>query len=107
MERYIEENQKRDDRVNPNKWWENFGDDLEEYYYMFVSGHFTGNIQAQLERLSRNKGVKGAAVDIVNLLLCADSCKSGTFTQEDIRNRMFQNREYRFSLTDQASDPQV
>ncbi len=95
MERYIGENQTRNEKVNPNKWWENFADDLNEFYFMFVSGHFTGNFKSQIERISRNKGINGTAVAVANLLLCAEEYKSGRFTHEKIKNEMFNNSEYK------------
>ncbi|MCI9626210.1 MAG: hypothetical protein HFI90_05445 [Clostridia bacterium] len=94
MERYIGENQTRDDKVNPNKWWENFDGDIDKFYFMFVSGHFVGNFKSQIERISRNKGIRGAAVAVANLLLCAEAYKAGCFTHETIRNEMFHNEEF-------------
>ena len=64
MERYVRENQTRDELVNPNQWWENFENGLGTFYFLFVAGHFNGNVQAQLERISRNTGVLGAAASI-------------------------------------------
>ncbi len=93
MERYIGENQTRDEKVNPNKWWENFDSGIEDFYFLFVSGHFTGNFEAQLDRISRNKGIRGGALPVVQLLLCAEAYKAGTLTHEGIRDRLFQNKE--------------
>lgn len=94
MERYIGENQARDDKINPNKWWENFNGDIEDFYFMFVSGHFKGNFKSQIERISRNKGINGTAVAVANLLLCAEAYKAGCFTHKTIRNEMFNNGEF-------------
>lgn len=97
MERYIGENQTRNEKVNPNKWWEHFSDDVNEFYFMFVSGHFIGNFKSQIERISRNKGIKGTALAVTNLLLCAEAYKSGSFTHETIKNEIFNNTEYIFN----------
>lgn len=97
MERYIGENQTRNEKINPNKWWENFSDDINEFYFMFVSGHFIGNFKSQLERISRNKGINGTALAITNLLLCAEAYKSGQFTHEMIKNELFNNDEFVFN----------
>lgn len=94
MERYIGENQTRNEKVNPNKWWEHFADDVNEFYFMFVSGHFIGNFKAQIERISRNKGINGTALAVTNLLLCAEAYKAGLFTHETIKNKMFNNGEF-------------
>lgn len=94
MERYIGENQTRDERINPNKWWEHFADDVNEFYFMFVSGHFTGNFKSQIERISRNKGINGTALAVTNLLLFAEAYKAGQFTHETIKNNLFNNGEF-------------
>ncbi len=96
MERYIGENQTRNEKINPNKWWEYFDDNINEFYFMFVSGHFIGNFQSQLERISRNKGIRGTALAVTNLLLCAEAYKAGRFTHETIRDEIFNNAEYLF-----------
>ena len=97
MERYIGENQTRNEKVNSNKWWDHFSDDLNEFYFMFVSGHFIGNFKSQIERISRNKGIKGTALAITNLLLCVEAYKSGRFTHETMKNEIFNNTEYIFN----------
>lgn len=94
MERYIGENQTRNEKVNPNKWWENFDSDINEFYFMFVSGHFIGNFKSQIERISRNRGINGTALAVTNLLLCAEAYKAGYFTHEAIKNEMFNNGEF-------------
>ena len=94
MERYIGENQTRNEKVNSNKWWNNFGADINEFYFMFVSGHFVGNFKAQIERISRNKSVNGVALAVTNLILLAEAYKAGRFTHETIKNEMFNNSEF-------------
>lgn len=95
MERYIGENQTRNEKINPNKWWENFADDINDFYFMFVSGHFVGNFKSQIERVSRNKGINGVAVAVTNLLLCAEAYKTGIFTHETIKMSIFNNSEFK------------
>lgn len=97
MERYIGENQTRNVKVNPNKWWENFADDVNEFYFMFVSGHFTGNFKSHIERISQNKGINGTALAVTNLLLCAEAYKSGNLNHELIKNKVFNNGEFVFN----------
>lgn len=94
MERYIGENQTRDEKVNSNKWWDNFGVDINEFYFMFVSGHFVGSFKAQIERISRNKSINGVALAVTNLILLAEAYKAGRFTHETIKNEMFNNSEF-------------
>ena len=95
MERYIGENQTRNEKINPNKWWEYFADDVNDFYFMFVSGHFVGNFKAQIERISRNKGVKGTALAVTNLLLCAEAYKAGRFTHKTIKTELFNNDDFK------------
>lgn len=94
MERYVRENQTRDELVNPNKWWENFDRELGSFYFLFVAGYFNGNVQAQMERISRNTGVPGAAVSISQLLLLADAIKGGCIDLQKLQRQMFQNSEF-------------
>lgn len=94
MQQYLEENQVRRKKVNPDKWWRDFPRNTTEFYFLFVAGHFVGKFQLQLERISKNKGVKGAAVSVANLLLCAEAFKAGTLTHGKIRKEMFNNTEF-------------
>ena len=94
MERYIRENANRDEKVNPNKWWENFPEEVKKYYFVFISGSFKGKFEEQLKRLSMTTGVTGSAVNVVNLLLGAEKLKSGEFTIEELEKAMFNNSEF-------------
>lgn len=94
MERYIRENANRDEEVNPNKWWENFSEEVEKYYFVFISGSFKGKFEEQLKRLSMITGVTGSAVNVVNLLLGAEKLKSGEITIEELEKAMFNNSEF-------------
>jgi hypothetical protein len=77
MQRYIQENQRRDEHENPNRWWENFGNDVKNFHFIFVSGHFIGRYQEQINRITRITNTNGAAVKIYDLLLAADRIKGG------------------------------
>lgn len=94
MERYVRENNKRDEEINPNKWWENFSEEVEKYYFVFISGSFKGKFEEQLRRLSMTTGVNGSAVNVVNLLLGAEKIKSGEMTIEELEKAMFNNSEF-------------
>ncbi|MEG2583942.1 MAG: restriction endonuclease FokI C-terminal domain-containing protein, partial [Oscillospiraceae bacterium] len=94
MERYIGENQTRDERINPNKWWEHFDEDINIFHFMFVSGHFKGNYQSQIKRISANKGVKGTAIAVINLLLLAELYKNDELSHKSIGASIFNNDEY-------------
>lgn len=93
MRRYISNNQGRDERINPTKWWEEFPDYLEKYCFMFVSGDFKGNIDEKLNKIYLETGTKGTAMPIVTALLTADRIKSGDMTlkqfEEGITNTVY------------------
>lgn len=89
MERYIRENQRRDAKINQNEWWNTFPKSIDVFHFMFIAGHFKGNYLSQIERLQRSTGIKGAAVDIRELLLTANRCKSGEIDHADIENCFF------------------
>ena len=40
MRRYIDENNKRNENINPNKWWCNFPNTIKKFSYLFVSSEF-------------------------------------------------------------------
>lgn len=77
MTRYIEENKARQASINPNRWWRIFEDGVCDFYYAFVSGEFTGGFKDRLKNIWERTGVRGAAVNTVNLLLLAEELKSG------------------------------
>jgi hypothetical protein len=89
MQRYVQENQRRDERENPNKWWDNFGEDVRRFYFMFVSGHFIGRYQEQIDRISHITQTRGAAVEISKLLLFADKVKENSYSLDYAENAIF------------------
>ena len=89
MERYIRENQTRDLEINPNAWWDIFPAQLDNFYFMFVSGHFKGNYMNQIDRIERNTGISGAAIEIKRLLITANGYKAGTISHSGIEKAFF------------------
>jgi hypothetical protein len=89
MKRYVEENQRRDELENPNKWWTIFGDDVQTFYFMYISGHFNGHYKDQLERLSRITATHGAAVTVSELLITADKIKGKLYSYSDAQLVLF------------------
>ncbi|EGD29190.1 type IIS restriction enzyme FokI [Streptococcus sanguinis SK72] len=97
MVRYIEDNQLKDVLRNPNKWWECF-DDAEhkkEYYFLWISSKFVGEFSSQLQDTSRRTGIKGGAVNIVQLLLGAHLVYSGEISKDQFAAYM-NNTEINF-----------
>ncbi len=89
MQRYVQENQRRDEQENPNKWWDNFGEDVKRFYFMFVSGHFVGKYQEQIDRISRITNTRGAAVEIRKLLLTADKMKQNGYSLDYVERSIW------------------
>ncbi|MEY8353649.1 restriction endonuclease FokI C-terminal domain-containing protein [Lachnospiraceae bacterium 54-53] len=83
MYRYIEENKERDERINPNKWWEIFDEEVTRYHFAFVSGAFTGGFKERLNNIRMRSGICGAAVSSMNLLLLAEELKAGRLGYEE------------------------
>ncbi|MDR2599446.1 MAG: hypothetical protein LBC73_04135 [Oscillospiraceae bacterium] len=90
MQRYIQENQRRDEIENPNKWWENFSDNVRYFYFMFVAGYFTGRYQDQINRICQITSTKGTAIEVYDLILFAESIKDGTYSLTDLTDIIFE-----------------
>ena len=97
MSRYINENVRRSETLNPNKWWENFGTGVSCFTFLFVTSYLKGEFEKQLEYISNaNSGIKGAAISVENLLYYAEGIKSGTITYADFYDT-FNNKEMIFT----------
>lgn len=95
MERYVRENTTRNQHINPNKWWEIFPTNIDEYKFLFVSGYFKGSFENQLERINLSTGIQGGALNVENLLLGAEYLKRGVISLHDIQTK-FVNKEIEF-----------
>lgn len=94
MKRYLSNNQKRDEKINPTKWWNEFPDYLKNYYFMFVSGSFKGDMSEKLNKIYLETSVSGTAMPIVTALLIADKIKSEEITLQDFEKGIC-NTEFR------------
>ena len=88
MSRYINDNQKRDAKINPNEWWKIFPIAVKHFYHLFVSSFFVGQFTQQLSYIARDKGENGAAITTENLLYLADELKSQKRKYEEVKNLM-------------------
>ena len=95
MSRYIRENQTRDTAINPNHWWDNFPDTINEFNFAFISSVFKGNISATLQRIALDTGVNGTAISVINLLLTAENLKSNYLAHSDFYDALNSNSEMR------------
>ena len=93
MRRYVDENNKRDAKINPNKWWENFPKLLNRFNFMFVSSEFNGQFEEKLSNIANTTGINGAAMNVVNLLLFAENIKSEFIGLEQAYDLMTKNSE--------------
>lgn len=93
MRRYIEENNKRNIKINSNKWWDSFPMLLNKFSFLFVSSEFNGQFENKLENISTTTGINGAAMNVVNLLVFAENIKSEIIGLEQAYQLMTQNSE--------------
>ena len=93
MTRYVVENNERDENRNPNKWWDNFSSDIDEFYFTFISGEFRGNIDEKLNRISISTNRKGVAIAIISLLRLANEIKAQRMDLNSVKN-IFMNKVY-------------
>lgn len=75
MQRYIVQNLKRTPGIPANEWWKEFEKDVKNFYFLFISSKIIGNFKNNLNELSSNTGIKGAAISVDNLLYLSDKLK--------------------------------
>lgn len=92
MSRYIEENKQRIDGVPSNEWWKNFGEDVTDYTFLFVTSFLKGNFKNSLEYISQMKDIDGGAIAVDNLLYVAEALKSEKISYSDFFT-LFNNDE--------------
>ena len=90
MIRYIEDNQKRDNKRNPIEWWREFEVQIpaNSYYYLWVSGRFTGRFDEQLVYTSSQTNTRGGALEVEQLLWGADAVMKGKLNVSDLPKYM-------------------
>ena len=93
MRRYIEDNQTRNSEINATEWWKEFPDYIKNYYFMFVSGSFKGDIAEKLNKIYLKTKVSGTALAIITALLVADEIKSNRITRLQFSEKIL-NNEY-------------
>lgn len=93
MVRYIEENNKREKERNSNEWWKEFGDNINKFYFSFISGKFIGNIEEKLQRITIFTNVYGNAMTIITLLYLANEIKANRLKTMEVV-KYFDNKVY-------------
>ena len=93
MIRYVEENNKREKERNSNEWWKEFGDNIDKFYFSFISGKFVGNIEEKLQRITIFTNVYGNAMTIITLLYLANEIKANRLKNMEVV-KYFDNKVY-------------
>lgn len=88
MIRYIDENKRRSKTLNKNEWWTVFGKDVNHYNYAFISSSFVGGFRDRLSYIWGRTGVKGAAINSVNLIYIAELLKSKQLSYESMISKL-------------------
>lgn len=93
MVRYVEENNKREKERNSNEWWKEFGDNINKFYFSFISGKFIGNIEEKLQRITIFTNVYGNAMTMITLLYLANEIKANRLKTMEVV-KYFDNKVY-------------
>ena len=96
MRRYVQENTKRDPKLNDNEWWKIFPDELSTYYFLFVTGKFVGSFEDKLDNIYHSTKVKGGGINIEELLYGANAIKENALSLTEFPG-YFDNKEIIFS----------
>lgn len=92
MIRYIEENKNRGD-LNPNHWWEHFGENVSSFSYLFISSEFKGHYRDNIQYIKNRTDYNGGVINSKNLLLFAEEVHSGILSYNDSFQALRSNNE--------------
>lgn len=86
MVRYIQENKKRNSKINENKWWEVFPEEIpeEDFYFLWISSEFLNGFEEQIKETYHRTKVKGAALNVEQLLVGANKFYKKTINIKDL-----------------------
>lgn len=93
MRRNVEENNKRDNKINPNEWWNNFPKLLKKFSFLFVSSEFNGQFEEKLNNIAQTTNINGSAMNVLNLLMFAENIKAQYIDLEEAYKLITQNSE--------------
>jgi len=98
MSRYINENRQRISGIPSNEWWKNFPSEVRNFTFLFVSSFFKGRFADQLAYISKTQGnIKGAVLNVENLLYLAELLKTGKMPYHDFFN-LFANGDIKITF---------
>ncbi|CAC7975167.1 restriction endonuclease FokI, recognition domain protein [Staphylococcus aureus] len=97
MVRYIDENIKRSKDYNPNEWWKVFDNEISSnnYFYLWISSEFIGKFEEQLQETAQRTNVKGASINVYQLLMGAHKVQTKELNVNSIPKYM-NNTEIKF-----------
>lgn len=87
MLRYLTELEARNPKVIPN-WWDMIPKDIDNKYFVYVSGKFKGNYLKLLNDFKIASKHDGGALEFIKLLLLTENFKSGLMTVEEIKEEI-------------------
>jgi len=93
MCRYIEENQKRDTKINSTNWWANFPNEVSIFSFLFISSVFIKEISKKIMQISLRTKTAGAAINSMNLLLLAERIKDKKVSYQECFRLFSSNSE--------------
>ena len=93
MVRYVQENNDRNPERNKTQWWQNFGDNVNHFNFVFISSLFKGEVKHMLNNIKQSTGVDGCVLTAENLLYFADAIKGGVVQRTDFINMFGRNEE--------------
>ena len=90
MVRYIEDNQQRDIKRNPNEWWKVFSTGItqDNTYFLWVSSKFIGQFNSQIEDTYQRTKTHGGALSVSQLLYGADKILKNTLSLAEIPHHL-------------------
>jgi len=83
MTRYVQENNDRNPKRNPNQWWLNFDKSVNHFNFVFISSLFRGEVPSMLNNIKQSTGIDGCALTAENLLYFADAIKGGKIKKDE------------------------
>lgn len=87
MEDYLQDVIQKDDKRQPNKWWDVYPVDIIDFSFLFVSSFFKGgNYREVMKTIQYNTNISGGAISAVQLLLMGEKFLSNEMNYNEIRS---------------------